>query len=188
MNNRYQSILTFFGLIRLYFFNTCLNKIPFDFIRLCFVKQLVTLGKDSNLCTNVKILYPGWNKQRIKIGDNCAISPECILDGRYGEITIKNNVDISRGTWIFTLEHDPHSDFHDVKSGNVLIEDDVWVASRVTIMPGVCIGKGSVIASGAVVTKDIPPMCIAGGVPAKVIGERRSELKYKIKYFPFLHV
>ncbi|WP_232325882.1 acyltransferase [Spirosoma montaniterrae] len=96
-------------------------------------------------------------------------------------------MDIARGTWIFTLEHDPHSDYHDTKSGDVIIEDHVWVASRVTILPGVRIGRGSVIASGAVVTKDVPPMSIAGGVPAKIIGKRESKLLYQNDFFPYLY-
>ncbi len=68
------------------------------------------------------------------------------------------------------------SDFHDIKDHfskgavmPVIIEDNVWIATRSTILKGVRIGKGSVIAAGSVVTKDIPPNCVAAGVPAKVI-------------------
>lgn len=68
------------------------------------------------------------------------------------------------------------SDFHDVKdhfsdglSKPTIIEDNVWLATRSTILKGVRIGKGSVVAAGAVVTKDVPPNCIVAGVPAKVI-------------------
>ena len=129
----------------------------------------------------VRILNRSLNKHQIYIGSNCSVNPDCVLDGRMGKIKIHNNVDIARGTWIFTLEHDPHSDYHLPNAGDVIIEDYVWIASRVTILPGVKIGKGSVIASGAVVAKDIPPMSIVGGVPAKVIGKRKSNLKYKLK-------
>lgn len=68
------------------------------------------------------------------------------------------------------------SDFHDLKDHNregpsspIIIEDDVWIATRATILKGVRIGKGSVIATGAIVTKDIPPYCVAAGTPARVI-------------------
>jgi acetyltransferase-like isoleucine patch superfamily enzyme len=68
------------------------------------------------------------------------------------------------------------SDFHDLKdhskdgpSSPIHIEDDVWIATRVTILKGVRIGKGSVIAAGAIVTKDVPPYCVAAGTPARVV-------------------
>lgn len=82
------------------------------------------------------------------------------------------------------MEHDPNSNTHAARWGNVYIEDHVWIASRVTILPNVRIGRGAVIAAGAVVTKDIPPLAIAGGVPAKIIGTRNNELKYTLNFHP----
>lgn len=55
----------------------------------------------------------------------------------------------------------------------VTISDDVWLGRRVMIMPGVTIGKGTIVAAGAIVTKDLPEYSICAGVPAKVIGYRR---------------
>lgn len=51
----------------------------------------------------------------------------------------------------------------------VVVEDGVWLASNVVLLPGVTIGRGSVVASGAVVSRDVPPNCIVGGVPARVL-------------------
>lgn len=62
---------------------------------------------------------------------------------------------------------------------SIIIEDDVWIGTRVTILPGVTIGKGSVVGAGAVVTKDIPPYTIVGGVPARMIKNRREQAKIK---------
>ena len=59
-----------------------------------------------------------------------------------------------------------------MKPGSIIIEDDVWVAGGAHINAGVTIGRGSIIGAGAVVTKDIPPMSVAVGVPAKVIKKR----------------
>lgn len=56
-----------------------------------------------------------------------------------------------------------------VSKGDITIEDDVWIGYGATILSGVKIGQGAVIAAGAVVTRDVPPYAIAGGVPAKVI-------------------
>ncbi len=159
-------------------------KIPINFIRMFFIRQYISVGKNSFVAMNVKVLNLHPNKSQIQIGDNCIINPNVLLDGRKGKIIIKNNVDISRDTYIYTAQHDPHSDYHDVKFADVIINDHVWVASRVTILPGVTLGKGCVIACGALVTKDVHEMNIAGGVPAKSIGIRRSKLKYVINYQP----
>ncbi len=59
-----------------------------------------------------------------------------------------------------------------LKNISVTIEDDVWIGSRVIILPGIKIGKGSIIGAGAVVTKDVPEYSIVGGVPAKLIRSR----------------
>ncbi len=61
-----------------------------------------------------------------------------------------------------------------ISKGNILIDDDVWIGAKATIMSGVHINQGAIIAAGAVVTKDVPPYAIVGGVPAKVINYRFS--------------
>jgi acetyltransferase-like isoleucine patch superfamily enzyme len=60
-----------------------------------------------------------------------------------------------------------------VKREFVKIEDDCWIAANTIILAGVTIGRGSVIAAGSVVTKDVPPYSIVGGVPAKVLKSRK---------------
>lgn len=182
-----MKLLKFGSALRLYLYNAFINKIPFATFRLPLVRCYLRLGNQSNVCVNVKILSKHLDRNHIQIGKNCVINPDCLLDGRSGKIIIHDNVDIARGSWIFTLEHDPHSDYHATKQGDVIIEEHVWVASRVTILPGVRIGQGSVIASGAIVTKDVPPMSIVGGVPAKVIGKRESKLLYQNNFFPLLY-
>ena len=62
--------------------------------------------------------------------------------------------------------------FEGVSKGDILVDDDVWIGYGATIMSGVHIGQGAVVAAGAVVTKDVPPYAIVGGVPAKVIKYR----------------
>jgi maltose O-acetyltransferase len=141
---------------------------------------LQSIGRDSSVLLGLEVR----NGKNVKIGNNTIINKNVLLDGRGGRLCIGNNVDIAQETNIWTLEHDVNSDSHGDKGGDVIIEDFVWIASRVTILPGVHIGKGAVVASGAVVTKDIEPMCIVGGIPAKQIGKRNSKLLYNLKYRP----
>jgi len=121
----------------------------------------------------------------ISIGEDCVINTKVTLDGRGGDLIIGDSVDIGQETNIWTLGHDPHDDSHAVKGGSVIIEDHVWIATRVTILPNVKIGRGAVIASGSIVTKDVPSMAIAAGAPAKVIGQRKNQLTYKLNFRPW---
>ena len=121
---------------------------------------------------------------QIKLGSNVVINRGVLLDGRGGPLTIGDNVDIAQDTVIWTLGHDPHDDYHRDKPGPVTIGDYAWIGHRAIIMPGVTIGRGAVVAAGAVVTRDVPPMAIVGGVPAKVIGIRRSKMLYTMCYRP----
>ena len=82
---------------------------------------------------------------------------------------------------IYNSEHDINDPFFKAREEEVIIEDYVFIGPRVTILPGVTVGKGAVVAAGAVVTEDVTPFAIVGGIPAKVIGERKLKVpQYKI--------
>lgn len=165
-----------------YLFNEWVMYMPLHRFRKLFIRvTLQSLGANTNFLMGIEFR----NGKNISIGSNSVINKKVLLDGRGGKLIIGNNVDIAQETNIWTLEHDPHSDIHIDKGGDVVIEDYVWIASRCTILPGVIIGRGAVIASNSVVTKDVAPMTIVGGIPAKKIGERRSKLLYSLKYQPW---
>ena len=104
-----------------------------------------------------------------------SIGPGVLLDARKG-LEIGENTVIAYQAIIWTLNHD-YNDIHfGSKGAKVKIGSYAWICSRSIILPGVTIGEGAVVASGAVVTKDVPPYKIVGGVPAKVIGERDKKL------------
>ncbi len=167
-----------------YLFNRWIMKVPFHAFRLLFLRlQVKRVGKLVTVLMDSEI-RKGKN---IEIGDNTVINRNVLLDGRGGKLIIGSNVDIAQETNIWTLEHDVHDDYHRAKGGNVIIEDYVWIASRVTVLPGVTIGRGAVVATNAVVTKDVPPLTIAAGIPARIIGERKSALKYTLNYRPWFH-
>ena len=89
-------------------------------------------------------------------------------------------MDIAQEANIWTLEHDSHT--HESIAKDVYIEDYAWIGNRTIILPGATIGKDSICAAGAVVTKDVPPNSIVGGVPAKVIGTRDRTIDYKLHF------
>jgi len=156
--------------------------IPFHWLRNFFIRNTVySFGKNTSFLMGVEF-RKGKN---ISIGNNSIINKKVLLDGRGGKLIIGNNVDIAQETNIWTLEHDVHDDHHKDSGADVVIEDYVWIASRVTILPGVRIGRGAVIASCALVNKDVPPLAIVGGVPAKVLGTRKSKLEYVLNYKPW---
>jgi maltose O-acetyltransferase len=116
----------------------------------------------------------------LEIGSNSGIGPRaCLMNvSGGGELTIGDDVMMGPDVLIYTFEHnhdkvDVPMDRQGITYSRVAIEDDVWIGARVTILAGVTIGKGSIIGAGAVVTRDIPPYSIAGGVPAKVVKKRK---------------
>lgn len=167
-----------------YLFNAFGMHIPFRFARIALFKLRVhRCGKGVGLLMGVEI-RKGAN---IEIGDRVVINPRVLLDGRGGRLVIGDDVDIAQEVNIWTLEHDVHSDSHAIVGGDVVIEDHVWIASRATILPGVTIGRGAVVASNSVVTKDVPSLAIVAGVPAQVVGRRRNSLTYRLDYKPWFH-
>lgn len=127
-------------------------------------------GKNVNIVRKAKF-SPG-----ISIGDNSGIGISCEVSG---PVTIGNDVMMGPEVVIYTRNH--KTDRTDIPMNQqgfneyqeVVIGNDVWIGRRVIILPGVTIGDGSIIGAGAVVTKDIPPYSVAGGVPAKVIKSRK---------------
>lgn len=91
----------------------------------------------------------------IEVGADCLIAPFCYLVDANHEIAPN-----------LLINQQP------LRTAAIRLEDDVWLGARVVVLPGVTLGRGAVVAAGAVVTKDVPPLTIVGGVPAREIGRR----------------
>lgn len=121
------------------------------------------------------------------IGKGSIIGDKCIVDARSGGIYLGDNVNIGSSVQLWTDSHDlndPYFRSIPHKRGPIKIGDRAWLGPGTIILHSVSIGEGAVIAAGAVVTKDVEPYAIVGGVPAKKIGERTHNLKYKFKGKP----
>ncbi len=138
------------------------------FRRLCYRLEGIKIGKGSTIHMGAVF----YNTKNIKIGLDTIIGENAVLDGR-DTLTIGNHVDIASEVMIYNAQHDLSDAYFKAISAPVTIEDYVFIGPRAIILPGVRLGKGSVVGAGAVVTKDVPEFMIVGGVPAKVIGERK---------------
>jgi acetyltransferase-like isoleucine patch superfamily enzyme len=165
--------------LRLYLSNEWINVIPSHSVRIWYYSTFMkfVIGRKSTIFMHCRIDCSGG----FEIGNNSVINSKCRLDNR-GSISIGNNVSISQEVNIITADHDPNSSFFEGRQKRVIIEDFVWVGTRAMILPGVRIGKGAVVAAGAIVTKDVQPFTIVGGIPAKEIGKRNYNLEYSLDY------
>lgn len=160
------------------------GHIPSQVIRRLIYRHWLgaTIGKNSVVYGGAEIRSP----RNLVIGRNTSIGHHAILDARNG-IRIGDNVNFSTGVWIWTEQHDPQDPDFTTKQAGVEIGDYAWISCRTVLLPGVKIGKGAVVAAGAVVVRDVPDYAIVGGVPAKVIGERSQDLRYTLQgYMPFI--
>ena len=105
---------------------------------------------------------------RVTFGKGVFINHSAILSAS-GGIEFQDGVSVAPGVRIATINHDFNNRHTIYTYGKVVIKKNAWIGMNVTICPGVTIGKNSVIAAGAVVTKDVPDNAVVGGVPAKII-------------------
>ena len=123
--------------------------------------------------------YNFGNKTNIFIYDNVGIGPNSFISATNAKLIVKGNCAIAEN---FTVHTGNHAQvigkfITDINEQNkpkgydkdVIIEKDVWIGCNVTLLAGIIVGRGSVIAAGAVVNKDLPPYSVAGGVPARFI-------------------
>lgn len=164
-----------------YLITTFFKYVPSRHIRRFLYNTLGSnIAKHVAMFSSVEVRYP----KGLIIEDGCSIGPRVLLDARRG-LHIGKNVVIAYDAIIWTLHHDMNSDdFHTIGAATT-IEDYAWICSRAILLPGVKVGKGAVIASGAVVTKDVAPYSIVAGVPAKKIGERKIK---EFTYVPYINL
>jgi acetyltransferase-like isoleucine patch superfamily enzyme len=116
------------------------------------------------------------NKHNVSIGNHVLINTGCYFESM-APIVIGNNVLIGYGTTFLTTNHNFKNsklriNEQGIISKQITIQDDVWIGARAIILSGITVGKGSVVAAGAVVTKNVEPFSVVAGVPARLISKR----------------
>ncbi|HSX10042.1 MAG TPA: acyltransferase [Candidatus Saccharimonadales bacterium] len=146
-----------------------LAKLRAILLRFAFKK----IGRDTSI--QYGCFFNGM--RNIEIGDKVYINHHTELLARDVGISIGNYIMIGQHTILIADNHnyqDPKTlmIFQGSTNKKIIVEDDVWIGTHVIILPGVTIGRGSIVAAGAVVTKDVEPYSIVGGVPAKLLKYR----------------
>jgi acetyltransferase-like isoleucine patch superfamily enzyme len=127
-----------------------------------------------------------FNHSNIEVGDNVSLGTGAVLMATESKILIGSKVMFGPNVTVVGGNHNTTQpgrfmyDVHEKRAGDdqdVVIEDDVWVGCGAIILKGVRIGRGSVIAAGALVNKDVPPYSVVAGVPARVISVRFKDLE-----------
>lgn len=142
----------------------------------CYTGLLYRVGRNLRVAEGVTI----GNPSLLSVGDNCYLGTGAQFYAWNASITVGDNVLIAAGAQLITRKHG----FADINvpmaqqgynNTPIVIEDDVWIGFQAIILPGVTIGRGSIVGAGAVVTKDVAPYSVVGGVPARLIRMRRVE-------------
>lgn len=164
-----------------YYIGACFKKLYF--YAWCYknLNSFAECGKNVSLGGSSR-----FSNSKIHVGDNSIICRHCVILSSKAHIYIGNNVMIGDYTSINAGNH--RTDMlgkvmREIKmeeklpenDRDIIIEDDVWIGQKVSIMNGVRIGRGSVIGGGAVVTRDVPPYSIYTGVPEKKVRRRFTD-------------
>lgn len=173
------------SLIR-YTTNHIISHIPSFTLRRAWYRHALgwTIGPDVYILMGQYVQMAGARSsgRNVFIGKGTIINHGCLLYVT-GGLRIGEGVSISAGTWLVTGSHEINDPHFPAIFKPIVIGNHVWIGMRATILAGVTIGEGAVIMAGAVVTRDVPPFAIVGGVPAKVIKQREQmEFSYPPHY------
>jgi maltose O-acetyltransferase len=164
--------------------NHLVSRIPSYSLRRAWYQQVmgIEMGPGSAVQLGCYLWSYGPRSNRrldTRIGARSVINRGCCIDVRTG-LTIGDDVSISPEVAILTTQHDLNDPKFALQGKRVVIEDHVWIGMRAMVLPGVTIGRGAVIAAGAVVTKDVAPLDIVAGVPARTVGRRTLDPQYRL--------
>ena len=170
--------------------NHLIAHIPFHTVRLAWYRHVLgwRIGPRTTILMGQHVQMAGVRSsgRKVSIAKGSVINSNCLLYTT-GGLIIGHNVSISAGVWLVTGTHDmndPHfpDEYLPIEIGNY-----AWIGARATILAGVIIGEGAVVMAGAVVTRDVPPYAVVGGIPARIISQRTQQnFTYELDFRPLL--
>lgn len=165
-----------------YGLNHVVNRIPFVGPRMAWYDALGVVFEDRSR-TLIMLRAEVWHPQRLRVGARTVIGRKCLVDAR-GGIEIGRDVNIGSQTRLMTAKHEIDDPGFAAVYEPIVVGDRAWLSLNTTVLGGVTIGEGAVVAAGAVVTRNVDPFTVVGGVPARPIRERSRELTYELSYRP----
>jgi maltose O-acetyltransferase len=166
------------GALLRYATNHLISHIPSYTLRRAWYRRVLgwRIGPDVFILMGQYVQMAGARSsgRKVSIGKGTVINYGCLLYTT-GGLSIGEGVSISAGTWLVTGTHDIADPQFTAFYKPIVIGNHVWIGMRATILAGVTIGEGAIVMAGAMVTHDVPPYAIVGGVPAKVIKQREAQ-------------
>jgi maltose O-acetyltransferase len=162
-----------------YVTNHVVLHVPSFALRHLWYRHALGIQLDRHACvflgTYVSFFSPGANRRNgVRIGRNSYINRRCTLDLR-GGLTIGDNVSVSPEVMFLAGSHDVHDPRFGDMTRPISVEDHAFIGTRAMILPGVTVGRGAVVTAGSIVARDVAPMTIVAGVPARRVGTRNPD-------------
>jgi acetyltransferase-like isoleucine patch superfamily enzyme len=180
---------TLFSAAAKYATNHIISHIPSHSLRQAWYRRVLgwRIGPHVTILMGQHVQMAGVRSSgmKVSIGKGSVINYGCLLYTT-GGLNIGENVSISPGAWLVTGTHDMNDPLFPDRYLPIVIGHNAWIGIRATVLAGVTIGEGAVIMAGAIVTRDVPPYTVVGGVPAKVISHRTQQnLSYELQFSHF---
>jgi acetyltransferase-like isoleucine patch superfamily enzyme len=168
--------------------NMIINNIPSYGVRHMWYRKVLRwhIGPKAAILLRQHVQMAGVRTSGLKvsIGKGTVINQGCFLYTT-GGLVIGENVSISSGAWLITGTHDMNEPQFADSYRPIIIGDYAWIGVRATILSGITIGEGAVVMAGAVVTHDVAPYAVVGGVPARVVSQRKLQNpSYALDFHP----
>jgi len=184
MHNTFLRLRYVLSELRTYMTNHLINRLPSHIVRIFWYRRVLGFSIGPRVAVLLGCRFD--SSKKLTVGQGAVINEKCRIDTR-GHVYIGANASLSSEVVVLTASHRPNSDGFEGYTADTRIEDHSWIGTRAILMPGVTIGRGAIVAAGAVVTKNVAPLEIVAGIPARRIGVRRSSLSYELDYQRFLH-